>query len=545
VTGELVGSQGAPLDEGGRAAGGSDAAALSEAERLVIRERSSPEGIVTILYTDIVESTRLRQRLGDDASQELFRLHDAILREQIAKHRGHEVKTQGDGFMVAFSDVVDAIAGAVDIQRAIAEHNREHPGRGLQVRVGLNCGRTIKQDEDFFGTAVVIAARLVALANGGQILVSDVVRQLSGPRADIRFLRHGRRRLKGLAGAYDVWLVPWQDIQIRGMARVWAKPAYRIGAVAALVTAITAGVAGLLALSLAGGGGGSRAVPDLPEKTTRFALTGVLHNVSGDCVSEDMVYRGNGEGDLTGDFIGHATATIEGTLYADTACSTGIQTHQYTATDAEGNTISASIEGPVSVSRAQIEDARPATTADRYTISGGTGIYEGAIGKGTCTSVWLMKPQPDTSIAFSREVNCRFKLAMAGTPWPDPVILELGAAPTEATVFGGPSDVPNTVAMAFLYENTRDSAQKGLTVRLPVPEGAQILATSRGEKQPVPEGERIWRLPDLAPGEIQRFEFTILLRAAENPDVSLVAEMNGESFERPASTEPLLIHVVH
>ena len=73
--------------------------------------------------------------------------------------------------MVAFSDVVDAIAGAVDIQRAIAEHNREHPGRGLQVRVGLNCGRTIKQDEDFFGTAVVIAARLVALANGGQILV--------------------------------------------------------------------------------------------------------------------------------------------------------------------------------------------------------------------------------------------------------------------------------------------------------------------------------------------------------------------------------------
>src|SRR5438445_10912287 len=82
------------------------------------------------------------------------------------------------------------------------------------------------------------------------------------------------------------------------------------------------------------------------------------------------------------------------------------QTHQYTATDAEGNTISASIEGPVSVSRAQIEDARPATTADRYTISGGTGIYEGAIGKATCTSVWLMKPQPDTSIASSREGNC-------------------------------------------------------------------------------------------------------------------------------------------
>jgi class 3 adenylate cyclase len=544
VAGKSVEGQGAPLDEGRRAAAGSDAASLSEAERLVIRERSSPEGIVTILYTDIVESTRLRQRLGDDASQELFRLHDGILREQIAKHRGYEVKTQGDGFMVAFSDVVDAIAGAVDIQRAIAEHNREHPDRELQVRVGLNCGRTIKQDEDFFGTAVVIAARLVALANGGQILVSDVVRQLSGPRADIRFLRHGRRRLKGLAEAYDVWLVPWQDIPVRGVARVWAKPAYRFGALAAILAVVITGVAGGLALSLASGGGGSPAAQDLPERAVHYALTGVLHNVSGDCVSENVVYQGNGEGDLTGDFTGHATATIDGTLYADTACSTGIQTHQYTATDTEGNTVSAIIEGPVSVSRAQIEETRPGTTADRYTVSGGTGIYEGATGKGTCTSVWLMKPQPDSSISFSRDVNCRFKLAMAGTPWPDPVILELGAAPTETTVFGGPSDIPNTVAMAFLYENTRDTAQKGLTVRLPVPEGTQILATARGEKQPVPEGERVWKLPDLAPGESEHFEFTILLRAADRPALSVVAEMDGEGFARPTSTDPVTIQVV-
>jgi len=257
-----------------------------------------------------------------------------------------------------------------------------------------------------------------------------------------------------------------------------------------------------------------------------------------------MIYQGNAEGDLTGDFTGHATATIDGTLRADTACSTGIQTQKYTATDGDGNTLSAIIEGPVSVSRAQIEGTRPGTTADRYTVSGGTGIYEGATGKGTCTTVWLMKPQPDGSIPFSRDAKCSFKLAMAGTAWPEPVIVELGAAPTQATVFGGPSDIPNTVAMAFLYENTRDSPQKGLTLTLPVPKGAQILATARGEKQPVPEGERIWRLPDLAPGEVQRFEFTVLLRAAENPDISLVAEMDGERFERPASTEPLLIHVV-
>ena len=87
----------------GQEASGDSAAALSEDARRRIRARASPQGIVTILFTDVVESTRLRQRLGDDAAQELFREHNRILRAQMEKHDGHEVKSTGDGFMVAFA----------------------------------------------------------------------------------------------------------------------------------------------------------------------------------------------------------------------------------------------------------------------------------------------------------------------------------------------------------------------------------------------------------------------------------------------------------
>jgi len=237
---------------GSEAASEGEAARLSEDARRGIRDRASPEGIVTILFTDVVESTRLRQRLGDDAAQELFREHNRILRAQIEKHGGFEVKTYGDGFMVAFASVVGALACAIDIQRGIAEHNREHPGQQLQVRIGLNCGQVIREEEDFFGSAVVIAARIGDLAKGDQILVSEMVRGLAGPWQAIRYVHHGRRHLKGLTGSYDIWAVPWREAEVRGLARLWTSAAFRLTALVVLLAAIGGGVAGALVLSRGG-----------------------------------------------------------------------------------------------------------------------------------------------------------------------------------------------------------------------------------------------------------------------------------------------------
>jgi hypothetical protein len=120
----------------------------------------------------------------------------------------------------------------------------------------------------------------------------------------------------------------------------------------------------------------------------------------------------------------------------------------------------------------------------------------------------------------------------------------LGASSTEVTVFGGSGDLPSTLAIVVLYRNTRDHTLNGLSLKLPVPQGAQILAAARGEKQPVDAGERIWRLPDLPSGTLQRFEFTLQLLAAEMPAISLVVEVTSEGFERPMSSHPVTIKVV-
>jgi hypothetical protein len=105
-------------------------------------------------------------------------------------------------------------------------------------------------------------------------------------------------------------------------------------------------------------------------------------------------------------------------------------------------------------------------------------------------------------------------------------------------------DLPNTVAIDILYRNTREQAQKGLSLRLPVPEGSEILAAARGEEQPVSAGERIWSLPTLPPGAVQRFEFTLQLLAAETLAVPLLVEIDGAGFERPVASDPITIIVV-
>jgi len=522
-----------------------EAARLSEDARRRIRARASPEGIVTILFTDIVGSTRLRQRLGDDAAQKLFREHNRILRDQIEKHGGFEVKTYGDGFMVAFASVVGALACAMDIQRSIAEHNQEHPGQELQVRIGLNCGQVIREEEDFFGSAVVIAARIGDLAKGGQILVSEMVRGLAGVWQRIRYVRYGRRHLKGLAGSYDIWAVPWREAEVRGFARLWTSAAFRLTALVVLLAAIGGGVTGALVLSRGGeGDGGPQVTAAFEEVAIHLVTEAELRRVSGDCVSEDLVYEGSSESNVTGDISGRQTTTFEATLYAVEGCQLGINSASLTMTDSDGNELSGTAEGPISIAR--LLEASATSSVSAVIITSGTGIYEGATGQGTCTSLGANTVNPDGSVISHAQSDCEYEIATAGAAGatPEPVIVQVGTSATDVTIFASSVDLPNTVAIVVLYRNTRDHTLKGLSLKLPVPQGAQILAAARGEKQPVDAGERIWRLPDLPSGALQRFEFTLQLLAAETPAISLVVEVTGEGFERPVSSHPVTIKVV-
>jgi len=168
-------------------------------------------GVVAILFTDLVGSTEVLDRLGDDAAEDLRRTHFALLRQAVADADGTEVKSLGDGLMVTFASPVQAVACAVAMQQAIAEHNRTESDRPLEVRVGLHAGDPVRHEDDLHGTAVVVAKRLCDQAEGGQILASNLVAGLVGTRGGFRFRSVGRRKLKGLAEPMPTVTVEWRE----------------------------------------------------------------------------------------------------------------------------------------------------------------------------------------------------------------------------------------------------------------------------------------------------------------------------------------------
>ncbi|MEE8346246.1 MAG: adenylate/guanylate cyclase domain-containing protein [Dehalococcoidia bacterium] len=139
---------------------------------------AAPSGLVTILFTDMEGSTALTQRLGDAGAQELLRTHNSIVRDALKAQDGAEIKHTGDGIMASFATASKALACATAIQAALAERN-EAAEEPINVRIGLNAGEPVAEDEDLFGTAVQLAARVCARAQPGQVLASNVVRELS------------------------------------------------------------------------------------------------------------------------------------------------------------------------------------------------------------------------------------------------------------------------------------------------------------------------------------------------------------------------------
>ena len=170
-----------------------------------------PEGTVTVLFTDVEGSTDLATRRGDEAAQAILRTQRELVRQQVEQHCGHEVKSLGDGFMVAFASARKAVACAVGIQRALEQHNRQHPDQQVQVRIGLNTGEAIQEEADLFGEAVNAAARIAAKAKGGHILVSETVRGVMGRAKDVELVDRGRFRLKGFPERWRLFEVVWHE----------------------------------------------------------------------------------------------------------------------------------------------------------------------------------------------------------------------------------------------------------------------------------------------------------------------------------------------
>jgi tetratricopeptide (TPR) repeat protein len=162
------------------------------------------------MFTDVVGSTALRTTLGDDEAGALFQAHDALIRAQITENHGHDQNAAlGDGFLAVFTSTRRAITAAVGIQRSIESFNRSRSGTPIQVRIGLNTGEVSWQDGQPFGEAVHAASRVCSAAGGGQILISDVTRQLAGTVPDTSFLDTGEHDLKGFPRPWRLWDVVW------------------------------------------------------------------------------------------------------------------------------------------------------------------------------------------------------------------------------------------------------------------------------------------------------------------------------------------------
>lgn len=178
-----------------------------DAERPSLRPAAAPDGTVTVLFSDIEASTKLNERLGDVRWMELLREHHSIVREQVHQHGGFEVEAQGDGFMIAFPSARRGVQCATAIQRSIDARLGGHPDGPIRLRIGLHTGEAIREEADFYGQNVVFAARIADEANGGEMLVSSVVKQLTESAGDLRFENERELELDGLAGTHRVYNV--------------------------------------------------------------------------------------------------------------------------------------------------------------------------------------------------------------------------------------------------------------------------------------------------------------------------------------------------
>jgi adenylate cyclase len=178
-----------------------DLADWAEVERPDLA-RLTTSGKVVILFSDIEESTALNERIGDRAWVRLIGSHDKLVRRHVNKHSGHVVKSQGDGFMIAFAQPEEAVRCSVDVQHSL----RRRPN-GIRVRIGIHMGKSVRRGDDLFGRNVAMAARVAAQADGGETLVSEVVRDAVSDHDDIAFDEGREVELKGFSGSHRLYAV--------------------------------------------------------------------------------------------------------------------------------------------------------------------------------------------------------------------------------------------------------------------------------------------------------------------------------------------------
>jgi len=166
-----------------------------------------PGGFHTLLHTDIEGHTDIIRRLGDDKGRVILREHERITREAIERHNGTEVLATGDGFLVRFANAQSALECAATLQRNLADASTELPVE-LRVRIGINAGEPILEGDELHGAVVLGAERIAATADGGEVVVANVVRELVAGKG-FAFAERGHAVIPGLDEEVKLWELLW------------------------------------------------------------------------------------------------------------------------------------------------------------------------------------------------------------------------------------------------------------------------------------------------------------------------------------------------
>lgn len=178
-----------------------DLADWAEVERPDLA-RLAPNGRVAILFSDIEESTALNERIGDRAWVRLIDHHVKMVDRHVKRHHGYVVKSQGDGFMIAFAQPEEAVRCGVDLQHELGKRPN-----GIRVRIGIHAGKSVRRGDDLFGRNVALAARVAGQAEGGEVLVSEPVREAVRTSDGVAFDEGRDVELKGFSGTHRLYAV--------------------------------------------------------------------------------------------------------------------------------------------------------------------------------------------------------------------------------------------------------------------------------------------------------------------------------------------------
>ena len=176
------------------------------------------DATVTIMFSDIESSTQMAVSMGDTQWMAVLNDHNGIFERRVAQYGGTIVKNQGDGYMLAFGSARRALLCAAHVQHDLREYCGKHPARAIRVRMGCHTGEAIERSGDLFGRHVIIAARVADLAEGAQINVSSIVKEITAARGDLAYGPGRDVELKGVDGVHHIYDLDWDHAPIGSTA---------------------------------------------------------------------------------------------------------------------------------------------------------------------------------------------------------------------------------------------------------------------------------------------------------------------------------------